>query len=61
VVQIKDRHGNVIIEIAEDRFPLNIPLKTTWGDKLYHLKITYAKDKETHQKDFTKISGLMLN
>lgn len=61
MIRIKDKYGNIVFEVDEVLFPLKVHLSTVWGEKNYILRITYVKDKETHIKDLTKISGLMLN
>ena len=46
MIKLKDREGNVILELDEERFPISMPIKTVWGEREYQVNLYYLKDKK---------------
>jgi hypothetical protein len=60
MIELKDNTGNVTCTLDPQKAPYWFKLETTYGEKTYTLKFNYLRDKETHEKDKTKITGAQL-
>jgi hypothetical protein len=45
MILLKDKDGNILLELDENRFPISLPIKTVWGLKEYQINLFYLKDK----------------
>jgi hypothetical protein len=58
---IKNEKDVVIVELEFSPDSIySFTVDTIWGEKKYELKPTYKFISETHSKDFSKPSGILL-
>ena len=60
IVELRDNTGKAVGKLDTDK-QYWFDLVTIWGIKLYKIEFTHPRDKETHKKDLTKLSGAQLN
>lgn len=64
MVVIKDKNGNVVVEIDESLYPLSVDAPSctsVTGRKPYMWRLSYFYDEEKRIKDRTKIKGMVLS
>jgi hypothetical protein len=61
MTNVKDKDGNIVasLELNPDSY-YRFEVDTLWGAKEYELKPTYHFVTETHTKDYSKPSGMVL-
>ena len=60
MIALKDKDGNVTCTLDLEKVPYWFKLNTIYGEKTYTLRFNYLRDKETREKDKTKITGAQL-
>lgn len=59
MIQVKDSHGNPLFEVKEDSFPLQIPVDTVTGRKVYKMYLNHLR-KTDGTKDRSKVKNINL-
>jgi hypothetical protein len=44
MIPLKDKNGNILLEIDENRFPIFFEVKTKWGEVEYPISINFIKE-----------------
>jgi hypothetical protein len=46
MIPLKDKNGNILLELDENRFPIFFDVKTKWGEVEYPISVKLEKENK---------------